>query len=355
MNKKQAHNVVPICTVLVPLKDNVHRTRHFLRHNNFPQFQYLFADGSFGQENETLIKSHGSPNFTYTRYPADATLEMYLQKIRMASVSIKTPFMMTMDAGDYLSPFGVDVAIERLIADTSAATAGGDLFFTREIGPFVTKPFLGNSASHLSNLSMDEALVQIRREYSQLWYAIHRTEVFKSTWSIMAKEMFRHPYMEYFPTVSALAHGIYIDTNVPTLLRVIHGPKSWTKQSNDFHEDRLDVGISAKTKEFADRCYELLEVSSNVVFEAFEQNAEAIFQATSRQTLGPIWFQRIMPSENAVKKFPFLFNIERAIGHYAGLILPGSLHGRYFSILRWSLKRSQINKFRKEPDLVTLT
>jgi glycosyltransferase domain-containing protein len=348
MNNEQVDNVVPICTILVPIKDNVHRTRHFLRVNNFQQFQYLFADGSFGDENEMLFKSHNSPNFTYTRFPADATLELYLQKISMAAETVKTPFVMTMDTGDYLSPLGVQAAIERLTTDTSAASAGGDLFFTREIGPFMIKPFLANSASHLSNRSMSEALLQIRREYTQLWYAIHRTEVFKSTWLNMANEKFRHPYLEYFPTVSALAYGNYVDTNVPTLLRVIYGPRSWTKLSSDLRVDWLSKGVSVETAEFADRCSELLDVASTVVFKAFEQNAVAIFRATSRQTLGPSWFQRIMPSENTVKKFPLLFNFERAIGHYAGLILPGSLHGRYFSILRWSLKRSQIKKFRKK-------
>jgi glycosyltransferase domain-containing protein len=355
MNRERTHNPAPLCTILVPLKDNMHRTKHFLRNNYFTEFQYLFADGSFGHENEMLIKSHKSQNFTYVRCPADASLELYLQKIKKASEIVTTPFVMTMDAGDYLSPAGVDAATTRLIADTTAASAGGDLFFMREIGPFITKPFLANSASHLSNRSIEEALMQIRGEYSQLWYAIQRIEVFRATWSIMASEKFKHPYMEYFPTVSALGHGTYIDTTVPTLLRVVHGPRSWTKQSSDFHLDRHIDNVAVSTAEFADRCSELFDVSSDVIFQAFERNATAIFQAMNRQTLGPSWFQRIMPSENAVKKFPILFNVERAIGHYAGLIFPGSLHGRYFSIFRWSRKRSQIKKFRKKSAVIPLT
>ena len=45
-----------ICTVIVPLKDNHHRTLNLLKYSIFDDFDYIFADGSFGDENEKLFE-----------------------------------------------------------------------------------------------------------------------------------------------------------------------------------------------------------------------------------------------------------------------------------------------------------
>jgi len=216
----------PICTILVPLKDNVHRTRHFLKNNDFSQFQFVFADGSLGDENEKLFNSFARPNVSYVRYPADISLAQYLEKMSLSAETVTTPFMMTMDAGDYLLPKGVDAAVKSLLNDTTASTSSGDPYSAREIGPLMTTPHMAISAGPISGQSLEAALGYIRTSYCYLWYAIHRSEVFKNTWSFMAQEKFKHPYMEYFPTVSALAQGQYIDTGIPSLLRVIDRPSS---------------------------------------------------------------------------------------------------------------------------------
>ncbi len=336
----------PICTILVPIKDNVHRTRHFLKNNDFSEFQFLFADGSLGNENEMLFNSYERPYVSYMRHPADTSLAKYLEKIAASAETVTTPFMMTMDAGDYLLPKGVDAAVTRLLNDIKASTSSGDPYSSREFGPLMTKPLMAISAAPISGQSLEAALAYIRENYCYLWYAIHRTEVFKNTWSLIAREKFKHPYMEYFPTLSALAQGHYIDTGIPSLLRVIDRPRSWTKQPSDMHLDSLANDVVESTNIFAQQCSVLFGVNSKLVVSAFELNVAAVTSNVTPQTLGPKWFARLMPSSLAIKKFPFLHNFERAVGYYIGLVLPTAPGVGYFSGFRWSYRNLQLKKLR---------
>ncbi len=336
----------PICTILVPLKDNVHRTRHFLKNNDFSQFQFLFADGSLGNENEKLFNSFSRPNVSYVRYPADTSLAQYLEKMWLAAETVTTPFMMTMDAGDYLLPKGVSAAVESLLNESTASTSSGDPYSAREIGPFMTTPHMAISAKPISGQSLKAALAYIRTDYCYLWYAIHRSQVFKNTWSLMAQEKFKHPYMEYFPTLSALAQGQYIDTGIPSLLRVIDRPRSWTRQPSDMHLNSNATGVVESTNIFAHQCNALLGVNAKLVVHAFELNAAAVINSSTPQTLGPKWFARLMPSSSAIKKFPFLHNVERAVGHYIGLVLPTGPGVGYLSGFRWSYRNLQLRKLQ---------
>jgi len=336
----------PLCTILVPLKDNVHRTRHFLENNDFSEFQFIFADGSLGNENEKLFNSVERPYISYMRFPADISLTQYLEKMAVSAERVTTPFMMTMDAGDYLLPKGVNAAVKSLLNETTASTSSGDPYSAREIGPFMTTPHMAISAAQISGQSLEAALAYIRVNYCYLWYAIHRSEVFKNTWSLMAREKFKHPYMEYFPTLSALAEGHYIDTGIPSLLRVIDRPRSWTKQPSDMHLDSLVSDVVESTSNFAERCSVLLGVNSKLVVHAFELNAAAVIASKTPQTLGPKWFACLMPSNSAIHKFPFLYNLERAIGHYIGLILPTGPGVGYFSGFRWSYRNLHLRKLR---------
>lgn len=335
-----------LCTILVPLKDNPHRTKHFLQNNIFVQFQYLFADGSFGNENEILINSFKAPHVKYIRYQPDATLESFLVKMESATIAITTPFAVLIDAGDYLSDLGVEAALTELMRDSSAVAAGGDAFFTRRLGFLMTKPFLANSASRLSKLPLPESMIQIRQSYCHLWYAVQRSEALKRTWSLMASEKFRHPFMEYFPTISTLTQGHYIDTSVATHLRVVHGPKSWTKQPGDFQMNTQEKGSMLDTAMFAERCGSLFSIQPRYIMEAFERNAQFVYRQIARQTLGPIWFQRLMPSEALVERYPILSNFERTVGYYAGLIMSRGPDGHYFSIRSWLPKWELVKRFR---------
>jgi hypothetical protein len=240
----------------------------------------------------------------------------------------------------------VNAALTSLLNETTASTSGGDMYSAREIGPFMTKPTVSISTVAISRQTVEAALAHLRENYCYLWYAIHRSQVFKNTWSKMAQERFKHPYMEYFPTLSALTQGHHIDTGIPSLLRVIDPPKSWTKQPSDMHLDSPVGGVEVSINVFANRCNVLLGINSELVVRAFELNASAVIRGKTRQTLGPKWFARLMPSSSTVIRFPFLHNLERVLGYYAGLVLPTGPRTGYFSGFKWSFRNLQLRKLR---------
>ena len=79
-----------ICTVIVPLKDNHHRTVNLLRYSIFDDFEYIFADGSFGFENEKLFENIKASNIRYIRFPHDDSIDNYYKKMSDSSQLVET-------------------------------------------------------------------------------------------------------------------------------------------------------------------------------------------------------------------------------------------------------------------------
>lgn len=69
-----------ICTVIVPSKDNHHRTINLLKYSIFDDFEYIFADGSFGVENESLFKDISASNIRYLRFHPDESIDNFYKK-----------------------------------------------------------------------------------------------------------------------------------------------------------------------------------------------------------------------------------------------------------------------------------
>lgn len=321
------------CTILIPLKDNPTRTRHFLRHNNFPEFRYIFADGSFGDENQRIFKGVKQPNFEYIRYPPDARTKDFLLKMQDAASRVNTEFAMTMDTGDYLIAAGLSSAIDAITSQETASSALGDIYTSREIGPLLTNPILSNTIEHIANLSLDDAMTKISNDYAHLWYAVFRRETFQINWQTISEETFSHPFMEYFPTILSLSHGHAVHCKEPYIVRINTPPRRWTKQPADMQiGEEEDAEILLQN--FALRCHELLDVPAEALVTGFLSNTKQVLRSLKRKKLGPRWLAAIMPSSKTVSRYSSLSQLERKIGYYISILRIGTQVNTSFPIRR---------------------
>jgi hypothetical protein len=82
-----------ICTVLVPLKDNHHRTVNLLKYSIFDDFEYIFADGSLGVENEKLFEDVTASNIRYIRFAPDDSIDNFYKKMSESSQLVETDYV----------------------------------------------------------------------------------------------------------------------------------------------------------------------------------------------------------------------------------------------------------------------
>ena len=334
------------CTVLVALKDNPQRTKHFLRNNIYPELQYIFADGSKSNENKNLFAELNLPNVTYLEFPFDQSLEIFLNKMKNASQLISTSYSFVMDPGDFLVIECVRASVAQLQMNSLLSAAGGDIFVTRELGKLCTKPYLANKASHISNLDFENSMKSIGFQYIYLWYAIQKTKIFQMNWSVLLKLHMNHPFMEYLPTILILSSGPYSDTGIPQIIRVKHGPRSWTRQSSDM---QLKLARTDQNRIFMDFCKEMNQqfgVSTDAIRIAFFSNFTKVITSTNYSRISKYKVvSRLIPS--LILRSNFVRHLEKLMSHYAGLILPVNNDADWLSIFMISRTRLMRKKLAK--------
>jgi glycosyltransferase domain-containing protein len=301
-------------TIVVPLKDNVEKTAHFLRHSLLNQPRFLFADGSLGDANQLLLQDRLPPNSTYFRYPPDVSLNAFLTKMASASQLISTPFAMTMDAGDFLLPRGLRSAAESLGNNLRASCVDADSYFVREFRNHLTPARLASTSKPVSGSSIESALDAIKTRYSHIWYALFKSEVFQRTWTLAERENVTHPFLEYMPTLIALHSGIILHSPDPWIVRVVHGPRSWTVQSPDFNVNYEDNG--EELERFAAMIQKATGTDAATIVDAFRSNVRVVqghvrlHAETSPYGIG---LRRL----RVLGRVPWLAN-RRILSHYAG-------------------------------------
>jgi hypothetical protein len=84
-------------TFLLTLKDRASYTTIWLKANINPNYSYIIADGSLGDENELLFADLELSNLIYIRYPKDESVAIYLGKIVDALKRVDTKYVMLCD------------------------------------------------------------------------------------------------------------------------------------------------------------------------------------------------------------------------------------------------------------------
>jgi glycosyltransferase domain-containing protein len=301
-------------TVIVPLKDNPRRTMHFLKHSLDPSIRYIIADGSFRDENQHLLANNSEPNCEYIRFGPDRTLADFLSKMAQAVSLVSTEFVMTLDAGDYLLPSGVQRQAALLADNTNASCVCGDIYFTRQIGEYVTPLRIASSAKQIDGLEVEEALTAIRDGYTHNWYSLFRKNVLLDTWRLASRYEVQHPFLEYLPTLVALSYGPVLRMENPAIVRVAHGPSAWTEQP-------IDTNVSSTTvrdelRSFAAMIQQEVDIDAEQVVDSFSTNAEMVSRQALRSTRSQ-WIADGLERLGLSRSLAQYFGLN-ALSHFAG-------------------------------------
>jgi glycosyltransferase domain-containing protein len=332
-----------ICTVIVPLKDNHHRTKNLLRYSIFDDFDYIFADGSFGFENEKLFEDIKAPNIRYIRFPYDDSIDNYYKKMLDSSLLVETDYVVNVDQGDFLLRDGVLRACNLMQSDSQLSSAAGPSFFARYTHGFMTRPYLSNQTLAISNKNLDKALEAIENEYTYIWYVVHRTEVFSEIWADILSYRFPHPFMEYYPTIKSLSRGKHGWIKSPLMIRTVYGPNSWTKHPSDFMANNKGRTADELLLNFAKICQDETAINENYFYKSFLENYNKIVfpsENSSNYGLEKIGLKKLVSISTKIRLSGHTL---RVIAHFSKLIFPASSADRFLSVLTWRKVTSQIS------------
>ena len=225
-------------TFLLPLKDRPNYTRIWLMHNLRPEYDYYIADGSIGDENETLLSVIHLPNLTYVRYPKDLTIECFVEKMFQAVSQIKTQYVMTCDNDDFINYQGITQCVDALDCDPEPACAGGPIYGVMQCaGDSVmhrySLPVKILDAKELHNRAGFDALVLLFKNYKYAWYSIFRTEDYQSIWQNMKQLQISNVFlMELLQTQLTFCHGKYIQVKANHYIRLSNPTTSHAREES---------------------------------------------------------------------------------------------------------------------------
>lgn len=207
-------------TFVLPLKDRPYYTKIWLQHNIRAEYEYLVADGSAGDENEALFRELGLPNVTYKRFPQDASIGHFVEKMTQAFGQVQTEYAMTCDNDDFINFRGIQTCLDALERNPDAICAGGPIYGIQQVSASPLPPRYGMplrlpEASALHGKTGFDALTQLFGSYQYLWYSVFRTEGYRRIWTDIRQLGISNVYLvEILQAELALCFGNYI--HVPT-------------------------------------------------------------------------------------------------------------------------------------------
>ena len=213
-------------TFVLPLKDRPYYTGIWLRHNIRPEYDYLVADGSIGNENEELFRELDLPNVTYARFPQDLSIGHYVEKMLQAVGRVRTKYVMTCDNDDFINFQGIIGCIEALEQDPEAVCAGGPIFGVQQVDASSPQPRYGMplrlpDAAALDGKSGFDALVRLFRGYRYMWYSVFRTESYRRIWSDIRQLQITNVYLvEILQAELVFCLGKYIQVEANHYIRL---------------------------------------------------------------------------------------------------------------------------------------
>jgi len=336
-----------ICTVIVPLKDNHQRTINLLNYSIFDDFQYIFADGSLGNENQKLFDDVKAYNIQYFRFACDDSIEKFYKKMFESAQLVETKYVLNVDQGDFILRDGVLQACNLMEVNNKLSSAAGPSFFARFILGYMTRPYLSNQTIEISDKTLQEALQVVKNNYTYIWYVVHKTEVFLEIWEDILKYKFPHPFMEYYPLIKSLSKGKHGFVDFPLMIRIVYGPSSWTKHSPDFMADVKGNTADQLLHNFAKICQDENGINKDYVYQSFLENYNKIvfpLENSANYGLEKIGLKKLVLISTKIRLSRHSL---RVIAHFSKLIFPANSSDRFFSMLTWRKVSSQIGRLTR--------
>ncbi|WP_397411237.1 TIGR00180 family glycosyltransferase [Polaromonas sp.] len=269
-------------TFLLTLKNRADYSRTWLLHNIRPGYDYLIADGSTDNENEALFSNLNLLNVAYVRYPEDATVAIYVDKVFDAISRVKTPYIMMCDNDDFINFHGVPGCIAALDAHPDVVCAGGPLIgishITRPNAPAkYSLPFrIVVASAPLHNRQGFDALQQMFRNYSHMYYNVFRSGVCREIWRDIRQLEIRNVFLiELLQAELTFCHGKYFETRTNHYIRLTNPTSSAARDAsaNDIppnHKIYFDEEYRAEVLRISRHVAALLQVDLKVFLDQFK-------------------------------------------------------------------------------------
>ena len=175
MNKK--------LTFIIPLLDLSNFTKEFLYYNIFDDYNYIFADGSIGNENSKIFNDLKAPNIEYIRFNPDLNFSDYFKKMYEASKIVKTKYVMTCDNDDFINPIGINkilIYIKNNKDIDICSSFISHIFYKKNKFRFIE---FSNSLRQYKKINSANIInKEFFINYRHLWYAIFKTSSFEAVW-----------------------------------------------------------------------------------------------------------------------------------------------------------------------------
>lgn len=173
-------NVDQLLTVILVIKDRPNYTSRWMDHANKTQFPFkiLIADGGKDLSVETHLKDQGNYpnlNYTYLRYPYDASIKDYLCKISAALYQVTTPYVILADDDDFWNVEGIRASIQFLEAHADYATCRGRNFtFCQDPNNISETVYSPHSIFDTAQELASERVMSIYPSLGGTFYDVHR-------------------------------------------------------------------------------------------------------------------------------------------------------------------------------------
>lgn len=172
-------------TVILPLYGKEQYTRSWLENNLDDYFDCIIADGSRDEKNSGIVGAFARQNIHYIRYPADASVERYVEKICDAVGRVRTKYVMICDNDDLLLHEGIKRCIDVLAARPELNCAGGPIYGACGRGGLANRfsfPFVSHDLAPLHGAKGIEAIRLIKNTPGYFWYSVFRTDCYRRIW-----------------------------------------------------------------------------------------------------------------------------------------------------------------------------
>ena len=229
-------------TILLTLWDRSEYSKTWLEKNYCEEFEFIVADGSFGEENNEIFSHHSQKkNLNYIRFSPDTSVKKYLEKVNEAIQACKTEYILMMDNDDFLIKEAIIEMKDKLDINTDCGLCAGTVRYISEKKTYPDAKATSAQQYYLSVSKEDQfslngksglsALKHSLKPYICVWYSLFRKNLFQHIWALAKKENIEDIFMlEYFISQLALVNTTACAVNRTYLLRLTN-PSTSTAQS----------------------------------------------------------------------------------------------------------------------------
>lgn len=178
-------------TIVLPLLDREIYTPTWIKENLFQDFDYIIADGSKNDANKLIFEQlNNKSNIKYIRYPFDANISDYVQKMSDAFSRVETPYVMTCDNDDFLGYQGIIECVNALNQNETIGFCNGKVRNVTGMGTVKKNVIYQNYRLRPDGVVVDnlnemygiEGVKKLFMPYKYVYYGVYRTELYKKIW-----------------------------------------------------------------------------------------------------------------------------------------------------------------------------